>query len=52
LAVVRLLLDYPPYRKGTNGTVVHVYHGGEGYEVEFDDPPGVITVHRVDLELA
>lgn len=36
--------------KAAPGTVVGVYAGGEGYEVDFDRPfHAVVTLDRVDL---
>ena len=41
-------------RKGARGTIVHVYEGGAGYEVEFakaGQRPKVVTVEPSDIEL-
>ncbi|MBL9130974.1 MAG: DUF4926 domain-containing protein [Verrucomicrobiaceae bacterium] len=41
-------------RKGAKGTIVHVYEGGAGYEVEFAKAggrPKVVTVEPADIEL-
>jgi hypothetical protein len=36
--------------EGAKGAVVHAYRGGDGYEVEFDEPfHCVITVRRDDI---
>lgn len=43
----------PPHPKLTRGTVVHVYKGGKGYEVEFVDGDGrtvaLVTVSANDV---
>jgi hypothetical protein len=39
--------------KGTQGTIVHVYEGGAGYEVEFGTAghrPKLVTVEPSDIE--
>jgi hypothetical protein len=41
--------------KGARGTIVHVYEGGAGYEVEFGTTghrPKLVTVEPSDIELA
>lgn len=39
--------------KGGKGTVVHAYHDGEHYEVEFSEPFScVVTVRRDDIQPA
>lgn len=55
-ALVRLLhaLKADGLRAGARGTIVHVYAGGAGYEVEFvkaGQRPKVVTVEPADLEL-
>ncbi len=36
--------------QGGKGTVVHVYHGGEHYEVEFAEPfPWTVMLRRDDI---
>ena len=36
--------------EGGKGTVVHVYHDGEHYEVEFAEPfPCTVTLRRGDI---
>ena len=37
--------------KGSRGAVVHCYEDGEGFEVEFIDPPHVLTLGKADIEL-
>lgn len=37
--------------EGSHGTVVHCYKGGQGFEVEFLDPPHVLTLDRSDIKL-
>lgn len=51
--VVILAHDLPRYglAKGSRGTVVHCYKGGEGFEVEFIVPPHVLTLSRADIKL-
>lgn len=54
--VVRLLHDLTEHdlRAGAKGTIVHVYEGGAGYEVEFTkvgQRPKVVTVEPSDIEL-
>lgn len=54
-AVVRLARDLESVRAGEVGTIVHVYEGGAGYEVEFQnghERPLVLTVEPEDIELA
>lgn len=56
-AVVRLLHDRSAdgLKAGESGTVVHVYAGGEGYEVEFiggRSRPRLVTVEPEEIELA
>lgn len=55
LAIVRLRHSLPELglRESESGTVVHVYDGGEGYEVEFargHNPPVVATLTGEDLQ--
>lgn len=51
--VVVLTHDLEDYglEKGHRGAVVHCYPGGEGFEVEFIEPPHVITLKRDDIKL-
>jgi hypothetical protein len=56
-AMVRLAHDLPleGMSAGARGTVVHVYDGGVGYEVEFirtGEKPRLITVEATDIEPA
>jgi type III restriction enzyme len=56
-AVVRLRHDLKAedVKAGETGTVVHVYEGGAGYEVEFlgeRKRPKLVTVEPADIELA
>ena len=56
-AVVRLLPDRPAdgLKAGDKGTVVHVYEGGAGYEVEFvggRTRPKLVTVEPEEIELS
>lgn len=56
-AVVRLRHDVAAdgLKAGDTGTVVHVYEGGSGYEVEFihgRTRPKLVTVEPADIELA
>lgn len=56
-AVVRLRHDLKTdgLKAGDMGTIVHVYEGGSGYEVEFIQGrkrPKLVTVEPADLELA
>lgn len=56
-ALVRLRRDLPDdeVKAGETGTVVHVYEGGTGYEVEFirgHKRPKLVTVEPADIELA
>lgn len=37
--------------KGDRGAVVHCYKGGQGFEVEFIEPPHVLTLERADIKL-
>lgn len=42
-------------KAGAKGTIVHVYEGGAGYEVEFTRSggiPKVVTVESADIEAA
>lgn len=55
-AVVRLCHDLSAegLKVGDTGTVVHVYEGGAGYEVEFihgRSRPKLLTVEPEDIEL-
>lgn len=53
LDVVTLTHDIEEHglEKGSQGAVVHCYEGGEGFEVEFIDPPHVLTLAKADIEL-
>lgn len=53
LDVVVLTHDIPEHDlvKGSRGTVVHCYPGGQGFEVEFIEPPHVLTLDRADIAL-
>lgn len=56
-SVVRLSRDMPQagLMRGERGTIVHVYDGGAGYEVEFQqgrERPVVVTVEPEDIEQA
>lgn len=35
--------------KGTVGAIVHVWKDGEHFEVEFTDPPCVVSVETADI---
>lgn len=57
LAVVRLRHDLEEecLKAGERGTIVHVYEGGSGYEVEFikgRERPLLVTVEPADIEQA
>ncbi|MBE7494187.1 MAG: DUF4926 domain-containing protein [Verrucomicrobiaceae bacterium] len=56
-AVVRLrrALEADGLAAGAKGTIVHVYEGGAGYEVEFakaGERPKLVTLEPADIELA
>ena len=53
LDVVILTRDIAEHglEKGNQGAVVHCYEDGEGFEVEFIDPPHVLTLAKADIEL-
>ena len=47
-------LENEELRKGARGTIVHVYEGGAGYEVDFTEAGQlrkVVTVELSDIEL-
>jgi hypothetical protein len=55
-AIVRLrhALKADGLKAGATGTIVHVYEGGAGYEVEFvsgSKRPKIVTVEPADIEL-
>ncbi|MBI4569393.1 MAG: DUF4926 domain-containing protein [Planctomycetes bacterium] len=51
---MRLRRSVRGIKTGAAGTIVHVYEGGAGYEVEFIEGrkrPSVLTLAALDLEL-
>ena len=53
LDIVTLTRDLEEHElhKGSHGTVVHCYDGGQGFEVEFIEPPHVLTLNLSDIKL-
>ncbi|MEL6472047.1 MAG: DUF4926 domain-containing protein [Cyanobacteria bacterium J06623_4] len=53
LDIVRLTHELEEYElpEGSHGTVVHCYEGGKGFEVEFIEPPHVLTLDVADIKL-
>lgn len=51
--VVVLTYDLKEYGlvRGSRGAVVHCYEDGQGFEVEFIEPPHVLTLKLSDIKL-
>lgn len=51
--VVVLTHDLKEYElaKGSRGAVVHCYEDGQGFEIEFIEPPHVLTLNIADIKL-